>query len=83
MADDEDLRAAETRPVLDAWEIAEHYDGVTALDRASLPVHEGQIHALLRGSDVDKSRLISMISDATKPDDETFVLKRETREPYV
>lgn len=83
MADDEDLRVANTLPIVDAREITEHYDGVTALDRASLPVREGEIHAQLRGSDVRKPRLISMISGATKPDDETIVLKRETRESHV
>ncbi len=61
-------------PVLDAQDITKHYDGVTALDRASLSVRQGEIHALLGGNGAGKSTMISIISGATKPDDGTILL---------
>lgn len=61
-------------PVLDAQNITKHYDGVTALDRASLSVRQGEIHALLGGNGAGKSTMISIISGATKPDDGTILL---------
>ncbi|MET2011772.1 sugar ABC transporter ATP-binding protein [Microbacterium chocolatum] len=78
MADDAQNRLDDTAPVLDAREITKHYDGVTALDRATLSVQRGEIHALLGGNGAGKSTIIGVISGATKPDSGTIVLDGET-----
>ncbi|KAA9105539.1 sugar ABC transporter ATP-binding protein [Microbacterium rhizomatis] len=74
---DVDSRLAPIPPVLDARGITKHYDGVTALNQASLSVRQGEIHALLGGNGAGKSTMISIISGATKPDEGTILLGGE------
>lgn len=77
MADDVHPKAEEVTPVLDAREITKHYDGVTALDRASLSVRPGEIHALLGGNGAGKSTMVSIISGANKFDQGSILLDGE------
>ena len=63
--------------VLEAREVTKHYEGVTALDRATLTVGRGEIHALIGGNGAGKSTLISIISGVTKPDSGEILLEGE------
>ena len=81
MAVDVHSRPTPIAPVLDAQDVTKHYDGVTALDRASLSVRQGEIHALLGGNGAGKSTMISIISGATKPDDGTILLNGDPLAP--
>lgn len=66
-----------TSAALQARGVTKHYEGVTALDHASLSVEAGEIHALLGGNGAGKSTLISIISGLTKPDSGEIVLAGE------
>lgn len=63
--------------VIEAREVTKHYEGVTALDSASLTVGRGEIHALLGGNGAGKSTLIGIISGVTKPDEGEIFLENE------
>jgi len=62
---------------LEARGVTKHYEGVTALDHASLSVGTGEIHALLGGNGAGKSTLISVISGVSKPDSGEILLAGE------
>lgn len=62
---------------LEARGVTKHYEGVTALDHASLSVGAGEIHALLGGNGAGKSTLISIIAGVTKPDSGDILLAGE------
>jgi ABC-type sugar transport system ATPase subunit len=61
-------------PLLDARGVIKRYQGVTALDGASLHVAPAEIHALLGGNGAGKSTLINVLSGITTPDAGTITL---------
>src|SRR5215207_4928146 len=61
-------------PLLDARGVIKRYQGVTALDGASLQVAPAEIHALLGGNGAGKSTLINVLSGITSPDAGTITL---------
>lgn len=65
-------------PLLDARAVVKRYQGVTALDGASLQVAEGEIHALLGGNGAGKSTLINVLSGLVRPDEGTVTLAGQT-----
>ena len=63
--------------VLEARGVTKHYEGVSALDHATLTVGSGEVHVLLGGNGAGKSTLISIISGVTKPDKGEILLDGE------
>jgi ABC-type sugar transport system ATPase subunit len=60
--------------VLDIRQISKSYQGVTALENATLQVRKGEIHAVLGGNGAGKSTLIGILSGVTQPDSGEFLL---------
>ena len=63
-----------TAPLLEASGVVKRYQGVTALDGATLRVENAEIHALLGGNGAGKSTLINVLSGLTRADHGTIVL---------
>ncbi|XDA96961.1 sugar ABC transporter ATP-binding protein [Sulfitobacter sp. LCG007] len=61
-------------PLLSMQAISKRYGGVTALDRASLEVSSGSIHAILGENGAGKSTLIKVLSGVVQPDEGRIVL---------
>jgi ABC-type sugar transport system ATPase subunit len=61
-------------PLLDARDVVKRYQGVTALDGASLRVAPAEIHALLGGNGAGKSTLINILSGITPAESGTILL---------
>ncbi len=57
-----------TTPALDARDIVKRFDGVRALNGASLSVQPGEIHALLGENGAGKSTLIKVITGVYPPE---------------
>lgn len=70
-------RSAAAPLVLEARDVTKHFEGVTALDHATLAVSRGEVHALIGGNGAGKSTLIGIISGVTKPDSGEIVLDGE------
>ncbi|AEB44414.1 MULTISPECIES: sugar ABC transporter ATP-binding protein [Micromonospora] len=70
---DEAQRFAEA-PHLRMTDISKRFQGVQALDRVSLLVHSGEIHALLGGNGAGKSTLLNVLSGLVVPDSGTMEL---------
>jgi ABC-type sugar transport system ATPase subunit len=66
--------AASAPIVLDIRQISKSYQGVTALENATLQVRKGEIHAVLGGNGAGKSTLIGILSGVTQPDSGEFLL---------
>ena len=65
---DEHSTSPVAEPLLDARDVVKRYQGVTALDGASLQVAPAEIHALLGGNGAGKSTLINVLSGITSAD---------------
>ncbi len=61
-------------PLLAMEAISKRYGGVTALDRASLELSAGSIHAILGENGAGKSTLIKSLSGVVQPDEGRIVL---------
>jgi ribose transport system ATP-binding protein len=62
--------------------ISKRYGGVKALDKASLSLHAGRIHALLGENGAGKSTLIKIMSGVVQPDEGSLELDgRQVRFP--
>ncbi|GAA1125674.1 sugar ABC transporter ATP-binding protein [Nocardioides aquiterrae] len=72
-----DPALAPAAPLLEMSGISKRYLGVQALDRASLRVNRGEIHALLGGNGAGKSTLLNVLSGTVKPDEGTIELDGE------
>ena len=59
---------------LDIRQISKSYQGVAALENASLQVRRGEIHAFLGGNGAGKSTLIGILSGVIRPDSGDFSL---------
>lgn len=69
------LPTAGSAPILlDIRQISKSYQGVTALENATLQVRKGEIHAVLGGNGAGKSTLIGILSGVTQPDSGEFLL---------
>ncbi|MGY1809825.1 sugar ABC transporter ATP-binding protein [Blastococcus sp. SYSU D00669] len=66
-----------TMLLLEARDVVKRYQGVTALDGASLQVAPAEIHALLGGNGAGKSTLINILSGLTPADSGTILLDGE------
>jgi ribose transport system ATP-binding protein len=62
------------RVALATLEISKHFPGVQALDRVSLEVREGEVHALVGANGAGKSTLINILSGYFPPDSGQIVL---------
>lgn len=58
-----------TQPLLQMKEISKSFPGVKALDRVSLEVQAGEIHALLGENGAGKSTLIKILGGLQPPDE--------------
>jgi ABC-type sugar transport system ATPase subunit len=67
--------------VLDVRQISKSYQGVTALENATLQVRKGEIHAVLGGNGAGKSTLIGILSGVTQPDSGEFLLEGSALAP--
>ena len=67
--------------VLDIRQISKSYQGVTALEKATLQVRKGEIHAVLGGNGAGKSTLIGILSGVTQPDSGEFLLEGSALAP--
>jgi len=56
-------------PVLTAVDVSKHFGGVTALDRVSLGLLPGEVHALVGENGAGKSTLIKVLTGVYAPDD--------------
>lgn len=65
-------RTLPAAPILEMAEISKRYLGVQALDRVSLTVNRGEIHALLGGNGAGKSTLLNVLSGIVRPDGGTI-----------
>jgi monosaccharide-transporting ATPase len=63
-----DPAAAPLPPALEAAEVSKQFEGVTALDRVSLTLEAGQVHALVGENGAGKSTLIKIITGVHRPD---------------
>lgn len=70
-----DLTSIRSAPIiLDIRQLTKTYQGVTALENATLQVRKGEIHALLGGNGAGKSTLIGILSGVTQPDSGEFLV---------
>ncbi len=60
--------------MLELKNITKTYPGVTALDKVSISIEEGDVHALLGENGAGKSTLIKILAGAIEPDSGTIVL---------
>lgn len=67
--------------ILDIRQICKSYQGVSALENASLQVRKGEIHAVLGGNGAGKSTLIGILSGVTQPDSGEFLLEGSALAP--
>jgi ABC-type sugar transport system ATPase subunit len=67
--------------ILDIRQISKSYQGVAALENASLQVRKGEIHAVLGGNGAGKSTLIGILSGVTQPDSGEFLLEGSALAP--
>lgn len=63
--------------ILELREISKAYPGVQALDKVSLALKKGEVHALAGENGAGKSTLIKCISGAIKPDSGTLYVNGE------
>jgi ribose transport system ATP-binding protein len=58
----------EAEPVLEAAEVSKRFPGVLALDRVSLSLRPGEVHALVGENGAGKSTLIKVLTGVYRPD---------------
>lgn len=68
------LRPEMTAPVLSLQDITKRFPGVLALDRVSLELQGGEVHALVGENGAGKSTLVKIISGALRPDGGTITI---------
>lgn len=68
--------------MLETLQITKNFGATRALDRVSLGVHAGEIHALVGENGAGKSTLMKIVSGALKPDSGTIRLNGQTVEIY-
>lgn len=66
--------AEEKRPVLEMKDISKRFDATQALERVSLTLYPGEIHALLGENGAGKSTLIKIMTGVHKPDSGEILL---------
>src|SRR5262247_3246528 len=57
--------------------VSKRYGGVKALEKATLDVHGGRIHAILGENGAGKSTLIKVMAGVVQPDEGTMLLAGE------
>jgi len=58
----------ELKPILDLRDVSIQYGSIRALDRISLSIHGGEIHAVVGEHGAGKSTLAKMVANLIKPD---------------
>ena len=66
-------------PVLQIQQISKSFGASRALDRVSLSLEDGQVHALVGENGAGKSTLMKILSGAYRPDSGSMTLAFETR----
>jgi ribose transport system ATP-binding protein len=68
------MTAIATELLLDATDVSKTYGAVVALNRASLGVRPGEIHALMGANGAGKSTLVKVLTGAVQPDSGTILV---------
>jgi len=68
------------QPVLEVKEIVKQYPGVLAVNRASLALLPGEVHALVGENGAGKSTLIKIMAGVVRPDSGSLFLNGERME---
>ena len=68
-------------PVLDVREVSKEFPGVRALDKVSLTIVPGEVHALVGENGAGKSTLVKVLSGVYPPDGGTVLLSGEPYRP--
>jgi ribose transport system ATP-binding protein len=63
--------------LLEAWGVAKHFSGVTALEDMHLELRHGEVLALVGENGAGKSTLMKLLSGIHKPDEGHFLLNGE------
>lgn len=67
-------------PLIDVREVSKEFPGVLALDRVSLTIMPGEIHALVGENGAGKSTLVKILSGVQLPDGGEMFLNGQ---PYL
>ncbi len=68
-------------PILDIREVSKEFPGVLALDKVSLTVKAGEVHALVGENGAGKSTLVKVLSGVHVPDGGEVLLGGERYRP--
>ena len=71
--------STEAQPVLEIRGLTKTFPGVTALDKASLTLHRGEVLGLLGENGAGKSTMIKILAGVHHPDEGTIILDGEER----
>ncbi len=69
-------------PVLDVREVSKEFPGVLALDKVSLTILPGEVHALVGENGAGKSTLVKVLSGVHVPDGGEVLLAGESYQPH-
>ena len=73
------MTVAATDLLLEATDISKTYGAVVALQRASLAVRPGEVHALMGANGAGKSTLVKILTGAVMPDSGRIVVRGQER----
>jgi len=73
------MTVAATDLLLEATDISKTYGAVVALQRASLAVRPGEVHALMGANGAGKSTLVKILTGAVMPDTGRIVVRGQER----
>ncbi len=69
------------RPILDVREVSKEFPGVLALDKVSIDILPGEVHALVGENGAGKSTLVKVLSGVHAPDGGEVLLDGEPYQP--
>lgn len=73
-------------PVIRLENISKHFPGVQALDRVSVDIYPGEIHAIIGENGAGKSTLVNILAGEVRPDSGQIIFMGEERQipdPHV